>query len=201
VINNLKITLFNKTLHNAKSFNCGNDALNQFIHQYAIQQQKKRVGRTFVAINEDNEVLGFHTLSAGSVRYEDAPMSLVQGLPKYPIPTTILGRLAVHKSQQGKGLGGLLLKDALLRVLEASQNLGIVAILVDAKNEKAANFYKHYGFIAFENRPYTLFMHLETIATAYYQNISSSSHQKDYKSLYAASSSGNSHSDKVLDKA
>jgi len=167
VINNIEIAIFDKTQHKTKNFNCGNEALNLFLQQFAAKQQKKWVGRTFVAINNDHHILGFYTLSAGSVQHQDAPEHLRKGLPKYPIPTATLGRLAVHEQYQGKGLGHLLLKDALIRILFAAQELGIVAIIVDAKDKKSAEFYKNYGLIEFPDKPLKLFMQLETIAMAY----------------------------------
>ena len=148
--------------HIVKYFDCGNVALNEFISRYAFKQQKKNVGQTYVATNRDN-VIGFYTISAGSVRHQDAPEILAKSLPKYPIPTVTLGRLAVHVEQQGKGIGVMLLKHALHKILAAAKNIGIVAVVVDAKDIKAANFYQQYGFIPFYDKPLTLFLPLKNI--------------------------------------
>jgi len=158
--------LLDENIHIVKNFDCGHEALNVFIQRYAAKQQKKCVGRTFVIVNSIQEIIGFYTLSTGSVGHHEAPEILTAGLPKYPIPTVTLGRLAVHKLQQGFGLGGRLLKDALSRVLSAAENLGIVAIIVHAKDENAINFYKKYGFISFDKEPQTLFLQIKTIIKA-----------------------------------
>jgi GNAT superfamily N-acetyltransferase len=158
-----KIVLFANKKHKTEKFDCGINSLNLFIKQFAWQQQKKHVGRTFVINNKNNEVISFYTLSAGSIRHEEAPTALAKNLPKYPIPTVLLGRLAIHKTEQGKGLGALLLRDVLFRVSNVADNLDVVALTVDAKNKKAVAFYKQYGFIAFNSKPFTLFMPLKTI--------------------------------------
>lgn len=158
--------LLDEAVHLIDNFDCGNESLNTFLKRYATRQQKKWVGRTFVISNFSNEILGFYTLSSGSIRYHEAPPLLTAGLPKYPIPTVVLGRLAVHKSEQGTGLGKILLKDALKRVLAASENLGIVAIVVHAKDQTAANFYKKYGFIPFKNEEKTLFLQTKTLISS-----------------------------------
>lgn len=160
------IELFDKKKLRIDHFDCGEILLNNFIFCYASQQQKKGLGRTFALVNQQRHLIGFYTLSAGSVRYEDAPETLKQKLPRYPIPTVVLGRLAVDKRYQGKGCGKQLLKDALLRVAAASDTIGMVAVIVEAKNEQALSFYKQYGFIPFLNISRKLFLPLKTIKTA-----------------------------------
>ena len=84
-------------------------------------------------------------------------------MPKYPIPTVTLGRLAVHIDEQGKGIGAMLLKDALYKILSAAKNIGIVAVVIDAKNSKVSKFYRQYGFIPFYDKPFSLFLPLKNI--------------------------------------
>ncbi|MCK5798125.1 MAG: GNAT family N-acetyltransferase [Deltaproteobacteria bacterium] len=152
--------------HDRASFDCGEVALNEFLQKLARQQQKKNVGRTFVAVPAPGAatVLGFYTLSAGSVAFDMLPETLGRRLPRYPVPIARLGRLAVDRSMQGQGVGASLLQDALLRVARiALSDLGIHAVIVDAKNENARAFYERYGFISFSDLPLTLFLPTKTI--------------------------------------
>jgi len=151
--------------HERSSFDCGEPALSEFLKKLARQQQEKNVGRTFVAVLPGaTRVLGFYTLSAGSIAAQSMPVDLRRKIPKYPVPVARLGRLAVDLSAEGRGLGSALLRDALLRAARiASTEMGIVAVVVDAKNEAAKTFYERYGFIPFPDRPLGLFMLIATI--------------------------------------
>lgn len=118
----------------------------------------------FVAteINAPQVILGYYTLSAGSVRAEDLPPAHKRRLPNYPVPVALLGRLAVDKQHQGQRLGTLLLADAVQRVEQASEVMAVYAIMVDALNQSAAEFYRQFGFIAFPGQPLKLFLPLGT---------------------------------------
>lgn len=131
-------------------FRCGQTALDEYIRRYASQDAKRGLARVFAATPdaEPRRLAGYFTLSAASVGAADLPESLRRKLPRYPVPVALLGRLAVDASFQGKGLGGLLLADALLKVVHASQVLAMAGMVVDAKDETAAAFYCHYGFVA-----------------------------------------------------
>lgn len=131
-------------------FRCGQTALDEYIRRYASQDAKRGLARVFAAMPdaEPRRLAGYFTLSAASVGAADLPESLRRKLPRYPVPVALLGRLAVDASFQGKGLGGLLLADALLKVVHASQALAMAGMVVDAKDETAAAFYCHYGFVA-----------------------------------------------------
>ena len=141
--------------HDRKRFDCGEPALDDFIRQEARQQQDKHVGRTFVAVEPSEErVLGFYTLAAASIAFEHLPPDIRRRLPRYPVPAVRIGRLAVDSTMQGKGLGAALLRDALLRVVRVAEaDLGIVGVIVDAKNEAAKRFYESCGFVALPNHP------------------------------------------------
>jgi ribosomal protein S18 acetylase RimI-like enzyme len=151
--------------HQRSPFDCGEPVLDEFLKTLARQQQEKNVGRTFVAVLPGSKrVLGFYTLSAGSIAARSMPADLRRKIPKYPVPVARLGRLAVDLSVEGKGLGSALLRDALLRTARiASTEMGIVAVVVDAKNEAAKKFYERYGFIPFADSPLSLFMLTATI--------------------------------------
>jgi GNAT superfamily N-acetyltransferase len=153
-------------LHDRGSFDCGVPQLNEFLKKLARQQQEKNIGKTFVAVSNqgDPKILGFYTLSAGSIQFVSLPTQVQKKLPRYPVPVAILGRLAVNKSNQGAGVGKALLRDALLRVASvAESDMGVAAVVVDAKNEAAARYYEHYGFQPLRDKPGTLFLLTKTI--------------------------------------
>ena len=156
--------------HDRKRFDCGVPALNEFIRRQARQQQAKNIGRTFVAVTvdpPDKRVLGFYTLAAASIAFEHLPTDISKRLPRYPVPAARIGRLAVDNTMQGKGLGAALLRNALLRVANVAQtDLGILAVIIDAKNEEAKRFYESCGFIALPERPFVMFMLTKTILAA-----------------------------------
>ena len=137
------------------AFRCGQPALDEYIRRYASQDVRRGVARVFVATPEKDarRLAGFFTLSAGSVNCADLPDALARKLPRYPVPVALLGRLAVDKAFQGKGLGSILLADACRKVVQASQVLAVVGIVVDAKDEAAAAFYRHFGFVPLPGLP------------------------------------------------
>jgi len=128
------------------AFDCGSPALNEFLIRHALANHQAGTARTFVATSARNVVVGYYSLSAAQVLYADASPRLAKGLARHPIPVVLLARLAVDCNWQGKGLGPGLLKDAILRVLAASEGVGVRALLVHAKDETAKSFYLHYNF-------------------------------------------------------
>jgi predicted GNAT family N-acyltransferase len=144
-MNKMEVVVFNKT-QQRQQFDCGVFELNRYIHQQISQDAKRKIAAPFVLLNE-NQIVGFYTLSASSVNVGDLPTELIKKLPKYPlVPVALLGRLAIDKNYQGKGLGDFLLMDALKRSLVLSEQIGLMAIVVDAINESASHFYQQYGF-------------------------------------------------------
>jgi len=132
--------------HIVDSFDCGNEALNDYLHKFALTNNQSGSARTFVACR-DNAVVGYYSLSAGSViKREEVPPRVTKGLARHPIPIVLLARLAVNKDDWGSGIGKGLLLDALLRIAEASDTIGVRAVLVEAKDDKATAFYEHFGF-------------------------------------------------------
>lgn len=131
------------------AFRCGKPPLDEYIQRYASQDVRRNVARVFVAMpqGEDRRMAGFFTLSAGSVNCAELPQSLARKLPRYPVPVALIGRLAVAIDFQGKGLGSILLSDACHKVIQASTALAVAGIVVDAKDEAAAAFYRHFGFL------------------------------------------------------
>lgn len=157
----LKIEALNAS-HQRKAFDCGDTGLNSYLQQYARQNVKHRINKVFVAttINSPQAILGYYTLSAGSVRADDLPPEHKRHLPNYPVPVALLGRLAIDKQLQGQRLGTILLADAVQRVEQASEVMAVYAVVVDTLNQSVAEFYKQFGFIAFPGQPLKLFLPL-----------------------------------------
>lgn len=132
--------------HDRSRFSSGNDELDRYFHTQAGQERRRRVTTVFVAVDETtDEVIGFYTLAATSVPVDHVPEDIVRKLPRYPlIPAVLIGRLAVRRDSQAKGLGGELLYDAMLRALKSE--IGVYAAIVDPKNDQARTFYERHGF-------------------------------------------------------
>lgn len=150
--------------HDRGAFSCGHDSLDSFLKQYASQNQKTGVSRTFVALKRGEKVVrGYYSLAAGAVKLDNLTDEQRKRLPRYPVPVAHLGRLAVDKSTQRKGLGEHLLLDALCRVDRADRELGIHAVEVVAIDDAARHFYLKYGFTELRDDPHHLFISMKTI--------------------------------------
>lgn len=162
--NHLQIVKFNKS-YNYLNFDCGIDKLNKYLINYAAQDIKRHLASVFIAIiNTDNSqtVVGYYTLSSNYIDINKLDKDYTKKLPYYPyLPAVLIGRLAVDKARQGNKIGEHLLMDALRRVL--TSEIAAFAVIVDAKNDKAINFYKNYGFIQFVDNPSKLFLPFSTI--------------------------------------
>lgn len=143
-------------------FDCGVVALNDYLKHYALQNQRKNSARTYVATRE-NRIVGYYTLAYGSVAYDDASPDVKAGLGRYPIPVILLARLAVDAGEKGRGFGAGLLKDAMLRTLQAAEIAGLRAMLVHAKDDAAKTFYQKYGFQPSPIDPYHLLLKISDI--------------------------------------
>ena len=148
--------------HDRDSFDCGVPALTDYLKKYALQNQKKHAARTYVA-TRGNRIVGYYSLAYGSVSLEEAPQSVKSGLPRHPVPVILLARLAVDSTEQGSGLGAALLKDALIRTIQAADIAGLRAILVHAKDDSAKRFYEKFGFEPSPIDTYHLFLRLSVI--------------------------------------
>jgi GNAT superfamily N-acetyltransferase len=149
-----------KNSHEVSRFDCGKIALNDWIRDTALRSEG-RTSRCFVA-TQRNSVIGFYCLAAGAVQHEGAPRKLRRNSPD-PIPVVIIGRLAVDKIFQGKGIGRGLLKDALLRITKASDLVGARAVIVHAVDQEAVPFYARYGFRSFPMGNQSLFLTIDEI--------------------------------------
>jgi GNAT superfamily N-acetyltransferase len=132
--------------HNTRRFDCGtHESLNDWLKRFALTNQKSESARTYV-VHRDGIVVGYYSISAGSVSLADASPRISKGLAKHPIPVILLARLAVDRTEKGTGLGKALLKDALARIAHAADIVGARAVIVHAIDEQARNFYEHFGF-------------------------------------------------------
>ena len=148
--------------HDRRTFNCGVHALNRYFREQASQDVKRRVGNCFVATDKNGgAVAAYYTLAASSIPVNSLPREETERLPRYPVlPATLIGRLAVDLRYQGRQIGSALIVDALRRsVLAAPASF---TLLVDAKDEGAAAFYRKHGFIPLESRPLSLFLPIST---------------------------------------
>ena len=148
--------------HRREGFDCGDAALNDFLLRRAGQQQRRGFGKTYMALAEDGvTVTGFVTVSAGQVATTSLPAQLK--LPRYPAPMLRIGRLAVDVHHQGEGISQDLLAFALRLAVEFSQRVGLYAVVVDAKHDKAKAFYVKLGFIACVDNPLCLYLFVATL--------------------------------------
>ena len=150
--------------HDRSNFDCGNHALNDFLQRHAGQQHRRGIGKTYVALEVLGAVQGFVTVSAGNVATAALPGSLK--LPRYPVPILRIGRLAVDLRNRGTGIGHELLSFALHLAMEVSEKIGLYAVVVDAKDDKAAEFYRRHGFSASLDDQYCLFIPLVWLTKA-----------------------------------
>ncbi len=144
-------------------FDCGSEELNRFIERYAYQSQQSQGARTYVSLSVDGKLAGFYTLAYGSVEYDTVPERTRKGLARHDVPVMVLARLAVAKEFQGAGLGKQLLRDALLRTLQAADIAGLRAVIVHAKDESAKRFYERFRFEPFPSEPFKLALLLKDL--------------------------------------
>ena len=147
--------------HDRSIFCCGEEALDQYIRSHAGQDIRRNLTSVFVAVDDPGgQIIGYYTLSAASFNRDDLPEELARKLPRYPIPAALIGRLAVDRRFHGQQYGKFLLLNAFERVMRASDAIAIHAMVVEAKDDKAAAFYAKYGFIMFSGQPRRLFLPL-----------------------------------------
>ena len=144
------------------AFDCGEDALNRFLQKHALSNQHSGGAQTYVGL-ADETVIGYYALAVGSVEQEHAPERVRKGLAKHSVPIMLLARLAVDRRWQRSGVGAALLKDAMLRTLQAADIAGIRALVVHAKDQAARKFYERYDFLPSPTDPLHLYMLLKDI--------------------------------------
>jgi GNAT superfamily N-acetyltransferase len=159
--------------HDRAAFDCGESDLNLYLQRYARQNHDNGGAKCFVAVSasEPSCILGFYTLSPASLDYARTPALAKKGLARYDVPVFRLGRLAVDRSVQGRGLGGALLLRAAERCIRVAREVGGVGLLIDAKNNRAAQWYAGYGAMALLDAPLSLVLPLAIAADAIVRGI------------------------------
>jgi GNAT superfamily N-acetyltransferase len=154
--------------HDRASFDCGEPALNEFVRRHARPSHDQGAAKTFLAISKSDgkTILGFYSLCPGSLEYARAPELVRKGLARHDLPVFRLARLAVNRPVQGQGMGGQLILAAGRRSLLAAAEVGGVALLIDAKGERAAKWYAFYGAVPLADAPLSLLLPLATIQAA-----------------------------------
>lgn len=160
-----QIVPLDSKVHDRSAFSCGAPELDRYIREHASQDVNRDIARVFVALQSGTlSVCGYYSLSATSFQRDKLPANQAKRLPRYPVPAALLGRLAVDDGAKGKGLGAFLLMDVLNRTLLATQTLAVHAMIVDARDDAAAAFYRKYGFIPFTGEERRrLFLPMSTI--------------------------------------
>ena len=155
--------------HERQNFTCGSPALDRYLKNQARQDSDKRVAAVFALVQPPaSQVLGYYTLSASTIHADEVPPEFARKLPRYrQLPVTLLGRLAVDQGLRGQGMGQFLLMDALHRSLQAAAGIAAMAVVVDAKDALAADFYQHFGFIPLNLSISRLFLPMVTVATLF----------------------------------
>lgn len=148
-----------------KSFDCGIAALNEFLSRYAAKNDALDIGKTFAALNEREELVGYFTLASAQIAFETIPDESKKKLPKYPIPALRIARLAVSSNAQKNGIGKWLLAQAFAKAAQVSDIAGLHFVIVDAK-DSSKSFYEHYGFKKLFGDSLTYFLPIETIKSA-----------------------------------
>lgn len=153
--------------HDRGAFDCGDEALNQFLNRHARQSHEKGGAKTYLAVSENNEkILGYYSLSPASIAYKRVPEVIKRGLARHDVPVFRLGRLAIDLSVQSQGLGGQLLLAAGRRCLLVAAQAGGVALLIDARNERVAEWYANYGAVPLLDAHLSLLLPFKTIHVA-----------------------------------
>lgn len=154
--------------HDRKAFDCGDDDLNTFLLRFARQGHEQNAVKTFCAIADDmpSRILGFYSITPASVAHDVVPPAMTKGLARHRIPGFLLARLAVDKTVAGRGLGGQLLLAAALRCIRVTPEVGGVLMIIEAKNERVAQWYAGFGAEPLADQPLTLVAPLVTFADA-----------------------------------
>lgn len=147
--------------HEAREFCCGVPSLDEWLIRRALANQALGASRTYVVADAAGRVAGYYALASGALAVADSPGRLRRNMPD-PIPMAVLGRLAVDQAWAGKGLGAAMLKDAVLRVKQAAEVLGIRGVLVHAISEDARQFYERFGFAGTPTQPMTLVLSIKS---------------------------------------
>jgi GNAT superfamily N-acetyltransferase len=150
--------------HDRHDFSCGHASLDDFLKKMAGQYTRRKLGTTYVAVAKgQSRVLGYYTLAPSHFEFANAPEELLKGLPKHPVPSLLLARLAVTQTEHGRGLGRFLLFNAFERCMRVAEEVAFRAIEVEAIDDQAADFYRKHGFLPFPRDAHHLAIAMETV--------------------------------------
>jgi GNAT superfamily N-acetyltransferase len=151
--------------HVVTGFDCGVGALNEWLLRIARTNQAAGTSQTYV-VHRAGRVVGYYAIAAASVHRDESPERVVKGLARHPVPVAVIARLAVDRSEHGKGVGAALLKDALMRIAGAADIIGVRAVLVHAKDEAARAFYQRFDFVSSPVDPLQMFLLMKDVRHA-----------------------------------
>jgi ribosomal protein S18 acetylase RimI-like enzyme len=160
-VSDLELVLLNEE-HDVGDFDCGNETLNRWLAGHALASQRADLARTYLAL-DGATVAGYVSLTTGSIRREDAPRRYARWMPRHPIPTVLIARLAVDRRHQGQRLASRLLAEALRRAVAASDAVAARLVVADAIDDNAAGFYRRWGFIDMPENPLRLYRKIADI--------------------------------------
>ena len=148
--------------HDRSGFICGKESLDQYFQWRVTQDARRHLATPFVMVMPDGAIGGFYTLSSTALRLDDLPEDVARRLPRYPlVPATLIGRLAIDRRYHGQGWGSFLFLDALCRC--SHSDVASFAVIVDALDDEARDFYAHHSFLPLPDSPYRLFRHMSDI--------------------------------------
>jgi GNAT superfamily N-acetyltransferase len=165
-VNGLRLALLTAE-HDVTGFDCGNDQLTSWLLRHALASQRADLARTYIAL-EDDALVAYVSLTTGSIRHDEVPKRYARGMPRYPIPTILIARLAVDRRHQRRQLGSRLLAEALRRAVAASDAAAARLVVVDAVDERAAGFYRSHGFIDLPENPLRLYRKVSDVRHSLY---------------------------------
>ena len=156
--------------HDRAAFSCGKDPLDQYLRTQAGQASDRNLAAIFILTPDGKKIAGYYTLSSYAVILDELPQEIAKRLTRMrEVPATLLGRLARSIEFRGQGMGEILLVNALKRAFQSSEHVASWAVIVDAKDQEAIEFYQPYGFIQFPNKPNRMFLPMKTIRTMFPQ--------------------------------
>jgi predicted N-acetyltransferase YhbS len=151
--------------HPVEEFDCGDETLNRFLAKFALASEASHASRTYVALSE-GKVVGYYSLAATSIEHDEGSKRLRKGLVRHPIPMLLLARLAVDRRFQGQGLGTELLRDAMIRAISVSDQVGVRGVLVHARSDAAKRFYERFDFEPLPGNKFHLVMLMKDLRRA-----------------------------------
>ena len=167
--NNFKIEPLGKN-HDRAAFSCGKDPLDQYLKNLAGQAAEKNLAAVFIFTPDGKRIAGYYTLSSHAVKLDEIPEEIAKKLTRMQeVPATLIGRLARSIDYRGLGIGEILLVDALKKTLQNTAHVASWAVIVDAKDQEAGEFYKRYGFLPFPNKPNRLLLPMKSVQKMFTQ--------------------------------